>query len=198
VNNTLSNTFLYYHHPDIFDSDFVYAFDDDAYCKKVALTVTGSNSSQSVALDRITSKLTLNIEDAIPPNTSYGELTVNGAANEYLVGTGTTTIVTSLDYTNIITELHYFTAAEINTTNFKFSTVYLYNGGPLSVNVKCVATAAANSVVFGEKNILNITGAVNTPTYLTGTLFGGSSTGAGVGFTPSLDPVWNAPVVTHF
>lgn len=197
VNNTLSNTFLYYHSPDIFSQTFVYAFNEDAYYKKIALTVSGSNSSQSVALDRITSKLTLNIEDAIPLSATYGLLTISGAANEYFVGTGTTTIVTSLDYTNIVTVSHHFTAAEINTTNFKFSTAYLYNGGPLSVSVLC-GTTPPNMIIFGEKNISNVTGAVNTPTYLTGTLFGGSSSGTGVGFTPSLDPVWNAPVVTHF
>lgn len=169
------------------------AFLKDAFYKKLSLTVTNADASQSVTLDRITSKLTINIEDALPANAGYITATfMDAPAFKYFVGSAT-----PFDAGSNISIKDTIQTAALGTTNNKLSTILLFPTAPISIDLACT-TSGASQTIIAEKIIPNITCQPNTQTLLTGKLFGGAGSPATGGFSLTIDTSWNTPVTTPF
>ncbi|SHM17693.1 hypothetical protein [Mucilaginibacter sp. OK098] len=169
-------------------------FTDDTFYKKITLNVTNTDINQSISLDRITSKLVVNIEDALPANAKTMYVLTN-PSDKFYIGSGTGSI--SEGNNEIISPV---SAAQIGTTNFKLAQLFL-TSAPFSVNVYCSSlpppppyTNIPN--IIANKNISNVTGQPNKVTLLSGSLFGGTTTHSTGGFTVSVDTTWNAIPIT--
>ncbi|MBS1526353.1 MAG: FimB/Mfa2 family fimbrial subunit [Bacteroidetes bacterium] len=193
-------------------------FNVDAFYKKVPITVSATSSAQNVNLDRIVSKMVVNINDPIPAGAKYLALVISNAANKFNVGTGTVGLDSDGPPPAQMQE-YTLTTANAGTQNFQLSTLFLYNGAS-SVEVFCSTSKPTNfkggnpfsnllyrdnpassnydaysGVVYGDKTIPNVTGAANKITLLSGDLFGGTGDG---GVKVSADTNWNAPITKGF
>ena len=167
----------------------------DIFYKKLSLTVTNTDASQSVNLDRITSRLTVDIEDAIPANAKYIVLTFIGApAFKYYVGTSTAGAGNTTTFSVIDT----ITVAKIGTTNNKLTTILLSPPSAFSVNLMCGTGIGSppGITVIAQKTIPNVTCQPNTQTILTGNLFGGAGAPVTGGFSLTIDTSWNSTPIT--
>jgi hypothetical protein len=166
-------------------------FVKDAFVKKLALTVSTSNTNQSISLDRITSNLVVNIADAIPTNAGNVGITVSSANEFYLA-----TLTTNATIGNFTITKQLLTT-DIGTTNYKISTLLLPLPTPTgSVDLVCKTSA---NVVIAEKIIPNVNCQPNTETILTGNLFGGNGTTSTDGFQIKIDTAWGTtPILKSF
>jgi hypothetical protein len=171
------------------------AFIKDAFYKKIAITVTNSDASQSVTLDRITSKLTINIEDALPANAGYIEATfITAPAFKFYVGSAI-----PFDNAINISVLDTIASSAIGTTNNKLSAILLFPTSPISVDLACRSSGNLQPLaepIIAEKVIPNVTCPPNTQAILTGKLFGGTGTTSTGGFKITIDTSWNSTPIT--
>jgi len=158
----------------------------DTFFERLQITVGITPVNQAFSLHRLTSKLIININDAIPANATYAKVGLYGVGNSYAVGTDviSTTTITSYLYSNI-------PGAAVGTTNYQISGIFLY-AAPFSADI-AVADNSNLTTVYGEKVVSNITGAPNKITKLSGNLFGGTG-GGQVG----ADTTWKAPILQTF
>ena len=175
-------------------------FDQDTYSTFFTITVAGTPLNPPITLNRVISKMTVNINDAIPTNTTSISLTLNSPGNVYYAGTGLVGMIPGYAYqgTFIATAAYGFpvSATAFGKTNFQISTFFLFNAAtPVTVNLAAVNTISQYST---EKNISNVTGAPNKVTLLSGNLFGGNGLNTSNGFNVSVDTTWNTPVVKTF
>ncbi|MGF7042914.1 FimB/Mfa2 family fimbrial subunit [Mucilaginibacter lappiensis] len=178
-------------------------FTQDAFYKKIPLTVTNSDFSQNISLDRITSQIEVNIEDAIPANAKTAFIYMHAPTQigyKFYIGSGTAALPLSGaegdpngDYSSAVTIL----PADIGTVNYKlYSTPFLYIS-PFTVNLYFVAEYNSfNNLGFlpmiSQKVIPNVNGAINTRTVLTGNMFGGNPANGSGSFHIFLDTAWNS------
>ena len=174
-------------------------FDQDTYSTFFAITVAGTPLNPPITLNRVISKMTVNINDALPANTTSISLKLNSLGNAYYVGTGLVGLIGTVYVGSITGTATYqfpVPVAAFGTTNFQVSTFFLFNAAtPVTVNLAAVNTISQYST---EKNISNVTGAPNKVTLLSGNLFGGNGLNTGNGFKVSVDTTWNTPVVKTF
>jgi len=175
--------------------DVIYnLFNKDAFYKKITLTVSKTDASEVINLDRITSKLTVNINDAIPVGANYYlvENLSSYPAVKFYVGNGTTPPYSSfaLNSGYIVDTLK---NTDIGTTNFRINTILLYTS-PITVNLSCTHLNADN--IIDQKIIQNVICERNAQTILSGNLFGGAGTHSTGGFTATIDTSWNSTPIT--
>lgn len=179
---SLSTDVLIYRGADININPF-----SDTFFKKIALTVSSGDVTQNITLNRITSKLDINIQDAIPANTtSITARTDVGVAAWFLVGTETPSSEEEIYLVNNIP------ANKIGTSNYTISTIVLYKS-PVTIDLY-----AKNSKgeTFAEKIIKNVTFEKNKLTVLSGSLFGGSGPNS---TNPVIDTAWGGtPILKNF
>ena len=161
------------------------AFNQDAFYKKILLTIPG-DASQAINLDRITSKMQVIIEDAIPSNVKAMGVTVKQVGYKFYVGSGTAAINNSG-----LSLKADFTPADIGTLNYSFNT-----GSFLAVPKSNVVIYSSSRVLpFADDGFADISRIVvsnvvfmpNKKTVLTGILFGGGTNG----FQLVADTSWN-------
>jgi hypothetical protein len=169
-------------------------FTSDAFYKKLNVTVTNSNQNQTVTLNRITSKVVVNINDAIPANTKSIKATFNFPAYEFEVGSGNRiaaggSALNFAVFSNI-------TPAQIGTTNFKLSTLILPNSSTFTIDLTALTIPWSSGIynidpatIIATKTVNNVTAQPNQITTLSGNLFGGPSA-TGQNFIPMIDTSW--------
>lgn len=196
--SVLDKSYIYYETLNNVSKQYVIGnFAQDAFYKKISLVVTNVNSTQNISLDRITSKLQVNINDPIPPGAGYIATTINGIANVFYVNTGTAGVIGNGQISNTYSAT--LTGATAGITNYQMSLLFLYYN-PCSVNIICATSqpqdlTTFNGTVFGSTGVSNVTAQPNKITLLSGNLFGG--TGGG-GIQVSADTSWNTPVTQGF
>jgi len=175
-----------------------HGFSGDTFYKKITLTVTNADVSQGISLDRITSKLVVNIEDALPANakTIYVECS---PSYYFHIGSGTAS-PTSVDGAGLrIQAIGTVSAAQIGTTNYKVALFFL-TSAPFSARVYCSSlpppTDGNVKNIIADRTVPAVTGQPNKVTLLSGSLFGGATTHSTGGFTVSFDTTWNATPIT--
>ncbi|MDB5137934.1 MAG: hypothetical protein JWP37_4537 [Mucilaginibacter sp.] len=174
-------------------------FIEDAFYKKVTLTVTNTDSNNSITLDRITAQVVVKISDQIPAGVKYIGLIVNaGATDLFLVGTGAP--VAGGGAPPVIDTLK---PADIGTKNHQVSILFLPLSSTVSVqiyaknspdNLNIPGPYVVNTVA--QKNISGVTAQANTQTILTGYLFGGNGISNPGGFNSTIDTAWNITPIT--
>ncbi len=204
--STMDKTYIYYPaDPSIWGDGTVGMFSEDTFCKKVSLTVTNTDSNENIALDRITSKLEININDAIPTGAGYLNFEIRSTADAFYVNTGNAGVIGArtgpsnipifdfVDYSAVLT------GADAGVTNYKTSFLFLYYK-PFTVFIDCTTskgygTVDSKGTVFSSKILQNVTAQANKITLLSGNLFGGSGNG---GTPVSADTTWNAPITAEW
>ncbi|MGZ3766120.1 MAG: hypothetical protein ACXVB0_19605 [Mucilaginibacter sp.] len=164
-------------------------FVNDAFFEKVSIIVGNTDLTQGFSLNRITSKLVVNINDALPNDPqAVGKLTLSGVGYAYFVGTGNISNVQNAGYSYVIP------ASALGTKNFRMTTYFLYNG-PFTAEIYCGVNPA---LIYGDKIVTGVTGAANKITILSGNLFGGGGTNSTGGFQVAVDTAWNSTVTKTF
>ena len=161
---------------------------------KTVITVNSSSLSQSVNLDRKTSKLVVNIKDALPTQPASLGITLSGAGTKYYIGYDS--IGAPLNAPNSAALSYSIPASARGTTNYQIAATFFYDG-PFTVDLSCTSTSS-NFIIYGEKVISGVAGGRNKITTLTGNLFGGSGTSQTGGFQATLDTTWTTPVNVSF
>lgn len=172
--------------------DIIYnSFNKDAFYKKITLTVSNTDASQTINLDRITSKLTVNINDAIPVGANYLSVNLsNYPAVKFYIGSGTTPPYDSFSLpSRAIADT--LKSTDIGTTNFRINAILLYTA-PMTVNLSC----SDLHNIIDQKIIQNVICERNVQTILSGNLFGGAGTHSTWGFTATIDTSWNSTPIT--
>jgi len=175
-----------------------YAFNGDTFCKKITLNVSNTDATQNISLDRITSKLVINIEDALPANAKTIYVSCNPSYKYYVGLNLPSSHHTYNDYSITVP----VPAGLAGTTNYKVSMILL-TGTPFNVEISCSSTPPPTNlsgtptpVIIADKVINNVAGQANKVTLLSGSLFGGATTHSTGGFTVSVDTAWNATPIT--
>lgn len=173
----------------------------DTFYKKFTLTVPGT-PSQSISLDRITSRLKIVVEDAIPFNASKLQLSFY-AARLFKVGSGQTAVVWNGDLQLASIPL---APSDIGTTNYTYTSAPFFGPPPppptipqfntVGISFTAPSTASVSSPVIASTTVLNVLYSPNKITVLTGNLFGGANSPATNGFHWSADTSWNSTPTT--
>lgn len=164
-------------------------FDKDAFFNKSTVTVGTTALNQNISLNRIVSKLVVNINDAIPVNTASLQLTLSYYANEYFIGDGSTAVYNTPTKTYSYYAYSYNVAnSDWGKTNYQLSTLFLY-GSPFTADI---------GTLTADKVVTNVTGQANKVTLLSGNLFGGAGASNTGSFTTLVDTTWNTPIVKTF
>ncbi|MEO6976914.1 MAG: hypothetical protein ABI113_01005, partial [Mucilaginibacter sp.] len=112
-------------------------FNSDTFYKKTTFTVTSADASKNISLDRITSKLVVNIEDALPSNAKTMFLQAFPPVS-FDISTGAPSPDPEMYHDHSVVPLlslvKPITAGEIGTTNYKMSTIVL-TSRPFSVSL---------------------------------------------------------------
>ena len=172
-------------------------FTQDAFFQKISLTVSNTPSSQNISLNRITSKLIVNINDAIPNGASRLLLSINGDVDAFFVGSaspGYSPNGSGLDNPLIRLVLP---PADAGKTNYQLSTLFLGNSNSsLNVNIECDGTGQQGQLmVYSIKPVSSVAFQPNKITILSGNLFGGSGSG---NVQVSADTTWSNHVTIGF
>jgi len=170
-------------------------FNKDAFVGKTTVTVSTNPASQAFTLNRIVSKIVVNINDNIPAGVTTLQVQATNIADIYMVADGSTAYQNStvLGYLpGVLTFGGAVPAAYIGQPNYQV-TGLLLNNTAQAIDVEISATAGANSVA--DKIVNGVTFQPNKVTLLSGTLFGGSGGG---GLQVTTDTVWNTPVIRTF
>ncbi len=163
----------------------------DTFAKKVSLTVTTQNSPQAVVLDRITSQLQINIEDALPADAKT--LHVDIDTEYYAFKFSSFMPISNFQGKSFNIAIPSGSAGQ---SNFNTTTYLLNNVAPFSVTIQCLD---ASNKIIASKVISNVTCVRNKKTILTGKLFSrsaGSGSAGTNGFTIQIDPTWAPPGAT--
>lgn len=196
--SALDKSYVYYETYNTTSGQYVIdKFTQDAFYKKISLVVTNANSTQNISLDRVVSKLDVNINDPIPSGAGYISTTITGIANVFYVNTGTAGVIGGGQVSNTYSTA--LTSASAGITNYQMSLLFLYYN-PCSVNIMCATSqpqdlSTFNGIVLGSAVITNVTAQANKVTLLTGNLFGGTGSG---GIQVSVDTTWKTPVTRGF
>ncbi|HTD98290.1 MAG TPA: hypothetical protein VK668_03355 [Mucilaginibacter sp.] len=179
-------------------TDIIYygtgGFNRDAFYSKFSLTVTNSNTTNNVTLDRITSELTVVISDQIPLGVkTMGVVYGAGTTSRFSIGTGTPVTGGSAPPPLIDT----LALSDIGTKNHQFSGLFL--AATPTVRVQIFAKNGPDNLLepgphysnlVAAKTLQDVTSQANAQTILTGYLFGGNGTGSSGGFTATIDTTW--------
>jgi hypothetical protein len=141
----------------------------DTFFKKISLTVGDADINQSVALDRIVSQLTVNIEDVIPANAYSIKITARTYTQFFfdtgsIIKAGTNNTPNDNFAATIV-----IPASAKGTTNYKASISTLNTDAPSTVVIGCYDSAGNALASVSVNNVIVHT---NTQTILSGQLFG--------------------------
>jgi hypothetical protein len=193
-NGSLSTAYLYYDSGGTQNPQHVPGFfTQDAFVSKTAVTVAATASNHAFALDRIVSKIVVNINDQVPASTTQIQANINFAANIYKIGDGSTATGTNGTFNPFIGGN--VAANAIGTTNYQMSGLILNNSSH-AIDVEIIATGTGGTIL-ADKSLSNVSFQPNKETLLSGNLFGGSG-GTANGFRVVTDTTWNTPVARGF
>lgn len=193
-NGSLSTAYLYYDSGGTQNPQYVPGFfTQDAFVSKSTLTVGATASSHAFALNRIVSKIVVNINDKIPASTTQIQANINYAANVYKIGDGSTTTGVNGIFNPFVGGN--VPASALGTTNYQMSGLILNNSSH-AIDVEIIATGAGGTIL-ADKPLTNVTFQPNKETLLSGNLFGGSG-GTTNGFQVVTDTTWNTPANRGF
>ncbi len=175
--STLSNAVIY--QPSI---------KDDFFYKKMSITVSNSNITQNVTLDRIAAKLEIKMLDAIPADVSEIQVTWTTEYSNFSFATDSLVTPSS--------GAAYFNpaAADVGKTNEIISSLEYNTYTPITV----VITPISSTLIRPPVTINNVTCVRNEITILSGNVFGNSSSKPNQGFTVTLDPDWGSVTTGTF
>lgn len=159
----------------------------DTFFKKLTLTVTGGDITQTVSLDRVVSKLTINLEDALPANAA--KITVS-ATTEFFNYNLLTANPGQSPQGNI-TSTFSIPPSAIGTVNFKTSILIMNTYAPVDVVVSCYDSS---NKLIGQATISQVVLHANEQTILSGKLFG-TDTNINTGLNNAWDPT---PITINF
>ena len=157
----------------------------DTFFDKFQITVTKSDITQSITLDRIVSQLTVNVLDAIPANAYRIQVTAISYKNYYFSKGLVSGESAEFNQTFIIP------AAAKGTTNYKVSLMTLNTETPSIVIIKCFDSSGA---IMASASVNNVVVHANTQTILTGNLFNGVDNKFGI----TVNAKWDAPIFVSF
>lgn len=163
----------------------------DTFLKSMDITVGNTAGSYNFTLDRIVAQVAVNIQDAIPADARFINITINN--DHYILkadGTSegsTGQIVGTLEVDNTIS----FKTPAAGTTNTKTFRTVLNTQSAMSVKITCYD---GNNNIIASRTIDNVTCKPNHITLLTGNLFTGAS-GSGVGV--SYNTAWNIQTINY-
>ena len=173
----------------------------DVFYKKMNISVDSGAVTQEVVLDRIVSMLKVVIEDSIPANAKY----INITPTKYPINVPDTYLPSFFQYKygNISTgwqgtDNYYTYQVEIPDSakkpNFQLET-YILNttSQQISVNISCTD---AGNVILAQKKVDNITIENNKKTVLKGILFNHS--GGNNGVTVGVNGSWKTDITVQF
>ncbi len=157
---------------------------NDTFGKKIDLTVGTTSVTQAVRLDRLVGGLEVNILDAIPANVATIEVFYS---KDY---PGMTVYFSAAGVSQVQGKIYTVTATDIGNklSPFFFYTVERYT----SFRVSITAYDASRKVLADKR--VYVTVGRNQKAVLTGNLFAPMS----AGFTATVNPNWNAPILTTF
>jgi hypothetical protein len=189
---TLSDTFIY--GPGGINSS--QGFTSDVFFKRITITVGYAAQTETVALNRITSRLIININDAIPANSNYALINISNVASNYYVGTDR--IINVDGPGNNFGQYSYtIPVSAAGTKNYQIVTNFMYLND-FDVSIEIGQKTATGATVYGQRTVPNVTAAPNKITLLSGELFGGPTTGSTGGFQVTNDTTWNPKIVKTF
>jgi len=171
-------------------------FVSDVFFKRISVTVGNSTVTTSVALNRLTSRLIVNINDAIPVNSNYATITISNVASRYYVGNDRIINVNG-GGNNGGTYNYAIPASAAGTLNYRIVTDFMYLAD-FDVGIEIGQTTNQTTTVYGSKTVPAVTAAPNKITLLSGNLFGGTGTTSTSGFQVATDTSWNTPIVKTF
>jgi hypothetical protein len=193
-NGSLSSAYLYYDSGGTQNPQHVPGFfTQDAFVSKTTVTVGATALSHAFALNRIVSKIVVNINDKIPASATEIQANINFAANVYKVGDGSTTTGTNGIFNPFVGGN--VPANAIGTTNYQLNGLILNNSSH-AIDVEIIATGTGGTIL-ADKPLNNVTFQPNKETLLSGNLFGGSGNTSN-GFQVATDTTWNTPVTRAF
>lgn len=171
-------------------------FVSDVFFKRLNITVANTTLNQNISLNRLTSRLIININDAIPANSNYASINISNVASRYYVGTDQVINVSGPG--NNFGQYDFIIPVSAGgTKNYRIVSDFMYLGD-FNVNIEIGQQSNNSTTVFGSKSVSNVTGAPNKITLLSGNLFGGSGTNATGGFQVTTDTTWNPAIVKTF
>lgn len=160
----------------------------DLLFKKITLMVTNNNSTQDVALDRISGGLQIVIKDALPANA--GSLTLDYISGYKVFNVGSET-KTSIQPT-LQAGVNIPVSAR-GSTNYTFITYFMPISQSFNVVLSCnTGSSTSRGTVIATKTI-PVTVETNRMTILSGNLFGG---GGGGGITTSINTSWTTSTMS--
>lgn len=160
------------------------------FYKSIPLTVSNSNISLPITLDRLNAQVQIKATDIVPAVLDSIKFKFSSFDGVYTSIDGTFTDNLS---PRIFT--HVFTAAEKGMSNFVFAVNYFNTVRPFSITV----TRYGKSITAPPIIINNVTCVQNKITILTGKLFQFSSiTNQNAGFQISFDPDWGNDQLINF
>lgn len=157
----------------------------DTFYKRVPITVTSSGINQGVALDRLTSRLDLVINDAIPTGTS--RITVTFSDTSFVDAKSGVKLSPGTHLTSKT-----INAADIGKTNYTITMYNLNNIKPFDVSISYYGINPNGPL--DTKVVRNVVCKTNTRTILSGDLF----TPTNSTFTIAINQDWNTPVTVNF
>jgi hypothetical protein len=160
------------------------SFDKDAFFKKITFTVPGT-ASQTISLDRITSRAKVIVEDAIPANASVINIAAS-SAKMFFIGSATPAMIDAFSFSATLTP------KDIGTTNYNFTTSAFLAFPTLGAGITCSNSAGETIAASGASKASFLP---NKTTVLTGNLFGGSGNPATNGFHFVADTSWSTPPI---
>ena len=188
----LSNAFIY--GPGGVNSS--QGFVSDVFFKRISVTVGNNAVTSAVALNRLTSRLIVNINDAIPANSNYAKITISNVASRYYVGDDHIINVNGVG-NNGGTYNYTIPASAAGTLNYRIVTDFMYLAD-FDAGIEVGQTTNQVTTVYGSKAVPNVTAVPNMITLLSGSLFGGTGTHSTGGFQVATDTSWNTPIVKTF
>jgi hypothetical protein len=160
-------------------TSYMGGFWNDTFMKQLDLTV-GSNTTQTVRLDRVVGAVEVNITDAIPADVSIIEIT-SKTENQWLTPAATAFDGGSPGFMRFIN----LDADGLGRTNRKFT---VYVGNTFTSTSFAIRALGKNEQLLTEKVIENVRCYRNKKTTLSGALFSSQA-----GFTASVNPTWDTP-----
>lgn len=151
----------------------------DTFYNSLTLTVSSSNISQNVTLQRTVGQLEVDITDAVPDNIQKISVTIQ---SEYGYAYVSNAVPFSLF---VYAPINYSYTSGQNNRPQSFLTLMENTKTPFNVIVQCYDTAG-NLVAEAMAN--NVTCAKNTRTIVSGSLFNGTNNGLTVSLNDQWDP----------
>ncbi|MGN6639432.1 MAG: hypothetical protein ACTHJ8_11020 [Mucilaginibacter sp.] len=158
---------------------------DDFFFKQINLTISSGNVSQDVSLERVTAKLTVNIQDALPSNADHVIISVNKEYYEFPFGIPN---LAQYGAPGSISPTFVIPSSAIGTTNYKMSMLMMNTVTPFTVKIDCYDSAYN---LIGEAIVNNVSLQRDTQTILSGKLFG-----SGTGVNTGLNTAWDQTPIT--